>query len=90
MHDAESGPPSPRTAVALAPRDGDIAVTLDPLPSRRYLVAQVPGRTQVSMATKSDAIELARRLARLRFVDVWYTANGGYQLIEAFRPPEVP
>jgi hypothetical protein len=89
MYHSDSGPSFSRTAVALAPRHGDIVVTLDAMSRSRYLVAQAPGDTQAIVASQADAIELARTLAQLRSVDMWLAADGHHRLIDAFRPPDV-
>ena len=86
MKDTGRRTPSTRTAVGLAPRDGDVVVARDQRSAGRHTVAQVPGTSQTIVVAEQAAIRLALDIARARHVDVWYAEDGGHRLIEAFRP----
>jgi hypothetical protein len=55
-----------------------------------YTVRQLPGIVQFSAAVRDEAKRLARSFAQKHRVDVWYSEDGIYRLLEAYRPPTSP
>jgi hypothetical protein len=52
-----------------------------------YTVRQLPGLVAFSTAARDEAVRLARRFAQEHRVDVWYSEDGAYRLLEAYRSP---
>jgi hypothetical protein len=55
-----------------------------------YTVRQVPGIVQLSSAVRDEAVRLARRFGQQHGVNVWYSENGRYRLLEVYRPSTSP
>jgi hypothetical protein len=51
-----------------------------------YTVRQLPGLVGFSAAVRDEAVRLARSFAQEHRVDVWYSEDGTYRLLEAYRP----
>jgi hypothetical protein len=78
--------PAPDPAArADAPQAGDLVVTREARSAIRYSVRQMPGEPQVSMASKEEALRLARGFARARRVALWYGTDGDLRKLETFR-----
>jgi hypothetical protein len=54
--------------------------------SVRYAVRQLPGNEQFGGSAKPEAVRLPRSLAQQHAVHVWFSEDGTYVLLEAFRP----
>jgi hypothetical protein len=76
-------PTSDSTLRSLAQVD-DVVVTREPAVG--YTVRQA-GVVQRHIAAREDAIQCARRLARLAAVNLWYSQDGAYRFLEAYRRP---
>jgi hypothetical protein len=55
-----------------------------------YTVRQLPGIVQFSTAVRDEAVRLARSFGQKHGIDVWYSDNGTYRLLEAYRPRTSP
>ena len=75
---------SPFSAVRSAPRDGDVLVTREAHSAVTYSVRQVPGVAQFHAAFRDEALRLARSFARTMAVDLWYSQDGTYRLLEVY------
>jgi len=79
--------PSDSTVRSLAHAD-DVVVTREAGPAVAYTVSKA-GVVQCHTAAREDSIQCARRLARRAAVNLWYTYDGAYRFLEAYRlgPP---
>jgi hypothetical protein len=77
---------SPRSS----PQDGDVVVTREAHSRVHYTVRQLPGIVQFSAAARDDAVRLARSFGQKHGVDTWYSENGTYRLLEAYRARTSP
>jgi hypothetical protein len=73
-----------------SPRDGDVVVTRETHSRTHYTVRQIPGLVGFSAAVRDEAVRLARSFAQEHRVDVWYSEDGTYRLLEAYRPRTSP
>jgi hypothetical protein len=55
-----------------------------------YTVRQLPGLVQFSAGVRDEAVRLARSFGQKHGIDVWYSENGTYRLLEAYRPRTSP
>jgi hypothetical protein len=55
-----------------------------------YTVRQLPGIVQFSAAVRDEAVRLARSFGQKYGINVWYSDNGTYRLLEAYRPRRSP
>jgi hypothetical protein len=69
-----------------SPHDGDVVVTREAHARVHYTVRQLPGIVQFSAAARDEAVRLARSFGQKHVVDVWYSEDGTYRLLEAYRP----
>jgi hypothetical protein len=60
-------------------------VTREAASAVHYTVRQLPGVVQFGAASRDEAVRLARNFARKRNVDVWYSEDGTFRLLEAYR-----
>ena len=67
------------------PRDGDVVVGREAHSAVTYTVRQVPGDVQFHSSVRDEAVRLARDFAQTITVDVWYSDDGMYRLLEAHR-----
>ena len=81
----DDGPASTPGSRTDAPEAGDLVVTCEARSAVRYSVRQLPGEAQVSMASKDEAVRLARGFAKARRVALWYSADGAIRKLETFR-----
>ena len=69
------------------PRSGDVIVVREKDSVIRYTVRQLPATgQQLGASSRDEAIRLARGLAQTQAVDLWYSEDGTYRLLEAYRP----
>jgi len=73
-----------------SPQAGDVVVTREAQSRVHYTVRQLPGIVQFSAPARDDAVRLARSFGRTHRVDVWYSEDGTYRLLEAYRPRRSP
>jgi hypothetical protein len=73
-----------------SPQDGDVVVTREAHSRVHYTVRQVPGLVQYSAAVRDEAMRLARSFGQKHGIDVWYSEDGTYRLLEAYRPRTAP
>ena len=73
-----------------SPQDGDVVVTRESHSRVHYTVRQLPGIVQFSAAVRDEAVRLARSFGQKHAIDVWYSDNGTYGLLEAYRPRTSP
>jgi hypothetical protein len=73
-----------------SPRDGDVVVTREAHSRVYYTVRQLPGLVGFSAAVRDEAVRLARSFAQEHCVDIWYSEDGIYRLLEAYRPRTSP
>jgi hypothetical protein len=66
------------------PRDGDVLVARESA-AGRYTIRQLPAAVQISSSSRDEAMQLARRFARMHTVDVWYHDEDSLRLLEAYR-----
>jgi hypothetical protein len=53
----------------------------------RYTVRQLPATVQrLTASSRDEAVRIARGFAQKHAVDLWYTQDGTYRLLEAYRP----
>jgi hypothetical protein len=67
------------------PQDGDVVVARESHSEFKFAVRQLPGVEQFGGSVKDEAIRLARSFAQQHAVDLWYSEDGTYVLLEAFR-----
>ena len=68
----------------VAPVDGDMVVCRESQ-SARYTVGPFPSASQFSVWPRHEAIQIARRVAQKSGVDDWYSENGMYWRLDAYR-----
>jgi hypothetical protein len=83
-----SEPSSP--AERSSPQDGDVVITREAHSRVHYTVRQLPGIVQFSAAVRDEAVRLARTFGQRHRIDVWYSEDGTYRLLEAYRPRTSP
>ena len=71
--------------VRTLPREGDVVVTRESGAAATYTVRQLPGVVQFHVSARDEAMQLARSFAQRAVVDLWYSENGAYRLLEAYR-----
>jgi hypothetical protein len=54
-----------------SPGSGDVIITREISEGDRYSLRQLPGAPQASWTSREAAIDMARRFARIRALDVW-------------------
>jgi hypothetical protein len=74
----------------VSPQDGDVVVTREAHSRVHYTLRQLPGIVQFSAAARGEAVRLARSFGQKHGVDVWYSEDGTYRLLEANRPRPSP
>lgn len=87
---ALSTPNSPPATGVSAPREGDIVLAREPSTSGRFTVRRHPETAQLRTSSRQDAVRVAHSFAQKHAVDVWYSENGTYRLLEARRPVNAP
>jgi hypothetical protein len=78
-------PPTPACDQRDGPQDGDLVVTRETRSVVRYAVRQVPGDPQVTLASRDEAIQLARGFAVRCGATLWYCADGDARRLETYR-----
>lgn len=73
-----------------SPQDGDVVVTREAHSRVHYTVRQLPGIVQFSAAVRDEAMRLARSFGQKHGIDVWYSEDGAYRLLDAYRPRMSP
>ena len=71
--------------VRTLPREGDVVVTRESGAAVKYAVRQLPGVVQFHASVRDEAMQLARSFAQRAAVDLWYSEDGTYRLLEAYR-----
>jgi hypothetical protein len=62
-----------------------VVVTREARSRVHYTVRQLPGIVQFSAAVRDQAMRLARSFGEEHGTDVWYSEDGRYRLLEAYR-----
>ena len=78
--------PIAKLALTQEPREGDVVVTRESLPSIHYTIRQLPGIVQFSAVGRDEAVRLSKGFAQKHAVDVWYSDHGTCRLLEVYRP----
>ena len=78
------------TSERSSPQDGDVVVTREAHSRVHYTVRQLPGIVQFSAAARDEAVRLATSFGQKHRIDVWYSEDGTYRLLEAYRPRTLP
>lgn len=68
------------------PEDGDLVITLENDPPRRFVLAQLPGEPQMTWTSREGVLRTARQFARLNGVDVWSVEGAMWTRIDSYRP----
>jgi hypothetical protein len=69
------------------PRSGDVVVVREKDSAIHFTVRQLPATVQqLGASSRDEAIRLARGFAQTQAVDLWYSEDGTYRLLEAYRP----
>lgn len=71
--------------MATIPQDGDVIVTRENRSPVRFTIGQLPASAQFSVATRNEAIRIARTYARKHLVDIWYDQGEHHRLVETYR-----
>lgn len=75
----------PSPVLTPRPRHGDVVITHDHRSPACFAVRQIPGVAQLSASTREDALRVARAFARKHGLDLWFSEEGTYRLLEAYR-----
>jgi len=67
------------------PQDGDVIVTRENRSPVRFTIGQLPSSAQFSVATRAEAIRIARTYAQKHLVDIWYEQEEHQRLLAAYR-----
>jgi hypothetical protein len=58
--------------------------------SDRYTVRQLPAAAQLKASSRDGGVQVARGFASKYAVNLWYTEDGGFRLLEAYRAARAP